>query len=37
MTELKLVPLPDGLLEALRQVSTSTVATQLFKRGFRQP
>src|SRR3954470_16625210 len=29
--------LPDGALEASRQVSTSTVAMQLFKRGFRQP
>src|SRR3954451_10489287 len=37
MTEPKLEPLPDGVLEALRQVSTSTVATQLYKRGFRQP
>jgi len=30
-------PLPDGVLDLLRQVSTSTVATQLYKRGFRQP
>ena len=37
MTELKLEPLPDGVLETLRQVSTSTVATQLYRRGFRQP
>jgi regulator of RNase E activity RraA len=29
--------LPDGVLEKLRQVSTSTLATQLFRRGFRQP
>jgi regulator of RNase E activity RraA len=37
MTETHLDPLPDGVLEELRQVSTSTVATQLYKRGFRQP
>jgi regulator of RNase E activity RraA len=36
-TELQLNPLPDGVLDKLRQVSTSTVATQLYKRGFRQP
>jgi regulator of RNase E activity RraA len=30
-------PLPDGVLEKLRQVSTSTLATQLYRRGFRQP
>ena len=30
-------PLPDGVLDKLRQVSTSTIATQLYKRGFRQP
>ena len=30
-------PLPDGTLETLRKVSTSTIATQLYKRGFRQP
>jgi regulator of RNase E activity RraA len=35
VTELE--PLPTGTLEKLRQVSTSTVATQLYKRGFRQP
>ena len=29
--------LPDGVLETLRTVSTSTIATQLYKRGFRQP
>jgi hypothetical protein len=29
--------LPDGVLEKLRQVSTSTLATQLFRCGFRQP
>jgi regulator of RNase E activity RraA len=34
-TELK--PLPEGVLDNLRQVSTSTIATQLYKRGFRQP
>ena len=33
----QLDPLPDGVLDKLRQVSTSTVATQLYKRGFRQP
>jgi regulator of RNase E activity RraA len=33
----QLDPLPDGVLDTLRQVSTSTVATQLYKRGFRQP
>lgn len=38
MTEApQLDPLPDGVLDMLRQVSTSTVATQLYKRGFRQP
>ncbi len=37
MTEPKLEPLPDGVVETLRQVSTSTVATQLYRRGFRQP
>jgi regulator of RNase E activity RraA len=36
MTE-ELAPLPDGVLDTLRQVSTSTIATQLYKRGFRQP
>jgi regulator of RNase E activity RraA len=35
--EPQLDPLPDGVLDTLRQVSTSTVATQLYKRGFRQP
>ena len=33
----QLEPLPDGVLDKLRQVSTSTVATQLYKRGLRQP
>jgi hypothetical protein len=33
----QLDPLPDGVLDALREVSTSTVATQLFKLGYRQP
>jgi regulator of RNase E activity RraA len=37
MTDLELEPLPEGVLEKLRQVSTSTIATQLYKRGFRQP
>jgi hypothetical protein len=35
--EPQLDPLPDGVLDKLRRVSTSTVATQLYKRGFRQP
>src|SRR6478752_6089509 len=35
--ESQLQPLPDGVLDKLRQVSTSTIATQLYKRGFRQP
>jgi hypothetical protein len=26
-------PLPEGTLEKLRKVSTSTIATQLYKRG----
>ena len=30
-------PLPEGTFEKLRQVSTSTIATQLYKLGFRQP
>ena len=33
----QLDPLPAEALEMLRQVSTSTVATQLYKRGFLQP
>ena len=37
MTDPELEPLPEGVLEKLRQVSTSTIATQLYKRGFRQP
>ena len=37
VTAPELDPLPDGVLDLLRQVSTSTVATQLYKRGFRQP
>jgi regulator of RNase E activity RraA len=32
-----LVPLKPEVLDKLRQVSTSTLATQLYKRGFRQP
>ena len=36
MTE-ELAPLPADTLNMLRQVSTSTIATQLYKRGFRQP
>ena len=35
--ERELQPLPDGVLDTLRRVSTSTIATQLYKRGFRQP
>jgi regulator of RNase E activity RraA len=30
-------PLPADVLDKLRQVSTSTLATQLYRRGFRQP
>jgi regulator of RNase E activity RraA len=30
-------PLPGGVLDLLRGASTSTLATQLYKRGFRQP
>ena len=37
MTDPDLKPLPEGVLETLRKVSTSTIATQLYKRGFRQP
>ena len=37
MTAPELEPLPEGVLETLREVSTSTIATQLYKRGFRQP
>ena len=37
MAEPELEPLPEGVLETLRKVSTSTIATQLYKRGFRQP
>jgi regulator of RNase E activity RraA len=37
MTEPVPEPLPDGVLDTLRKVSTSTIATQLYKRGFRQP
>jgi len=33
----QLDPLPAEALDMLRQVGTSTVATQLYKRGFRQP
>ncbi len=36
-TDSKLDPIPAGVLDKLRQVSTSTIATQLYKRGFRQP
>ena len=35
--ERALDPLPDGALDKLRQVSTSTLATQLYRRGIRQP
>jgi Demethylmenaquinone methyltransferase len=37
MTDPTTAALPDGVLEKLRKVSTSTIATQLYKRGFRQP
>lgn len=37
MTKPELEPLPEGVLDTLRDVSTSTIATQLYKRGFRQP
>jgi regulator of RNase E activity RraA len=37
MTDTSVEPLPEGMLEKLRKVSTSTIATQLYKRGFRQP
>jgi regulator of RNase E activity RraA len=37
VTAPELEPLPAGVLDTLRQVSTSTIATQLYKRGFRQP
>src|SRR4051794_452319 len=37
MSDPELEPLPAGVLETLRKVSTSTIATQLYKRGFRQP
>jgi hypothetical protein len=30
-------PLPAAALEQLRKVSTSTLATQLYRRGIRQP
>jgi len=30
-------PLSSGVLDKLRRVSTSTLATQLYRRGFRQP
>jgi len=36
-TKAELDPLPTEVLDKLRQVRTSTVATQLYKRGFRQP
>ncbi|MFV0461227.1 MAG: hypothetical protein ACK5MT_20940 [Actinomycetales bacterium] len=35
MTLPDLEPLPSGALEALREVSTSTIATILYKKGFR--
>ena len=31
------VALPPDVFDKLRQVSTSTLATQLYRRGFRQP
>ena len=33
MTNSELEPLAEGVLETLRKVSTSTIATQLYKRG----
>jgi hypothetical protein len=33
---LELEPLPEPVLETSWRVSTSTIATQLYKRGFRQ-
>lgn len=36
-TAVELEPIPAGVLDKLRQVSTSTLATQLYKRGYRQP
>jgi regulator of RNase E activity RraA len=36
-TEPQLEPLPPEIFEKLRRVSTSTLATQLYRRGFRQP
>jgi hypothetical protein len=33
MTNPELEPLPDGVLKTLRKASTSTIATQLYKRG----
>ena len=35
--ELQLDSLPTDVFDKLRRVSTSTLATQLYKRGFRQP
>ncbi|HEY3261971.1 MAG TPA: ribonuclease activity regulator RraA [Pseudonocardiaceae bacterium] len=35
--EPQLDPIPSGVFDKLRQVSCSTLATQLYKRGFRQP
>lgn len=35
MTNLDLEPLPDGALDTLRDVATSTIATILYKKGFR--
>jgi regulator of RNase E activity RraA len=37
MTDPTTAALPDGVLEKLRKVSTSTIAAQLYKRGCRQP
>jgi regulator of RNase E activity RraA len=36
-TAIELEPIPAGVFDKLRQVSTSTLATQLYKRGYRQP
>jgi len=37
VAETPLAPLKADVLDKLRQVSTSTLATQLYRRGFRQP
>jgi regulator of RNase E activity RraA len=37
VTDEPMAPLPPEIFDQLRQVSTSTLATQLYRRGFRQP